>query len=121
MSFIKRHKFLSVVFAVCILLMIKNSSVPYLFTPPSFVSLLFDKPRIEFFLGVAQMVDIFASAYVTSLLFYYMVDFLPTVKKEEKAKEIVNTKLVSIYLYINQLVYFYHYFLLLVLLDFYLV
>lgn len=58
MSFIKRHKFLSVVFAVCILLMIKNSSVPYLFTPPSFVSLLFDKPRIEFFLGVAQMVDI---------------------------------------------------------------
>ena len=58
MSFIKRHKFLSVVFAVCILLMIKNSSVPYLFTPPSFVSLPFDKPRTEFFLGVAQMVDI---------------------------------------------------------------
>ena len=96
MSFIKRHKFLSIVFVVCIFLMIKNSSIPYLFTPPSFVSLLFDKPRTEFFLGVAQIVDIFASAYVTSLLFYYMVDFLPTVKKEEKAKEIVNTKLVSI-------------------------
>lgn len=102
MSFIKRHKFLSIVFVVCIFLMIKISSIPYLFTPPSFVSLLFDKPRTEFFLGVAQIVDIFASAYVTSLLFYYMVDFLPTVKKEEKAKEIVNTKLVSIYLYISQ-------------------
>lgn len=82
--------------------MIKNSSIPYLFTPPPFLSLLFDKPRTEFFLGVAQIVDIFASAYVTSLLFYYMVDFLPTVKKEKKAKEIFNTKLVSIYLYISE-------------------
>lgn len=82
--------------------MIKNSSIPYLFTPPTFVSLIFDKPQTEFFSGVAQMVDIFASAYVTSLLFYYMVDFLPAINKEKKAKKIIDTKLVSIYLYISQ-------------------
>lgn len=103
MSFIKRHKFLSAVFAVCILLMIKNSSIPYLFEPPAIISFIFDKPQSEFFSGIAQMVDIFSSAYVTSLLFYYMVDFLPAVKQEAKAKEVISPKLVSLYLYISEL------------------
>ena len=103
MSFIKRHKFLSAIFAVCILLMIKNSSIPYLFEPPAIISFIFDKPQNDFFSGIAQIVDIFSSAYVTSLLFYYMVDFLPAVKQEEKAKEVISPKLVSLYLYISEL------------------
>ena len=102
MSFIKKHKILTTVFVVCILLMIKNSSIPYLFTPPAFISMIFDQPQSEFFFGAAQMVDIFSSAYVTSLLFYYMVDYLPTIKQEKKAKEIIAPKLVSLYLYISE-------------------
>ena len=72
MSFRKRHKILFVLFLVSIFLMIKNSSIPYFFDPPAIISLIFDAPKTEFFSGVAQMVDIFASAYVTSLMFYYI-------------------------------------------------
>lgn len=103
MSFMKQHKFLSIIFVVCIFLMIKNSSIPYLIMPPPFIAFVFDKPQNDFLLGIAQMIDIFSSAYVTSLLFYYMVDFLPGVKQEKKAKEIISPKLVSLYLYISEL------------------
>ena len=103
MPFRKRHKILFVLFLVSIFLMIKNSSIPYFFDPPAIISLIFDATKTEFFSGVAQMVDIFASAYVTSLMFYYMVDYLPAIKEEKKAKEILSPKLVSLYLYISEL------------------
>ena len=96
MSFIKRHKLLFVIFIFCILLMIKNSSVPYLFDPPALIAFIFDMPKGELALGISKIIDIFASAYVTSLLFYYMVDYLPSVKQEKKAKEIVEIKLISL-------------------------
>ena len=103
MSFIKRHKILSLLFVISVFLMIKNSSIPYFFNPPAWIALIFDAPKNQFFWGVAQMVDVFASAYVTSLLFYYMVDYLPAIKQEKKAKEIISPKLVSLYLYISEL------------------
>ena len=103
MSFIKRHKILFILFAVSIFLMIKNSSIPYFFAPPVIISFIFDAPKSDFFSGMAQMIDIFTSAYVTSLVFYYMVDYLPAIKQEKKAKEIIAPKLVSLYLYISEL------------------
>lgn len=103
MSFIKRHKILFILFAVSIFLMIKNSSIPYFFVPPAIISFIFDAPKSDFFSGMAQMIDIFTSAYVTSLVFYYMVDYLPAIKQEKKAKEIIAPKLVSLYLYIGEL------------------
>ena len=36
-------------------------------------------------------------------MFYYMVDYLPAIKQEKKAKEILSPKLVSLYLYISEL------------------
>ena len=103
MKFIKEHKILSLLFAISILLMIKNSKIPYPFDPPAFVSFVFDSPKGEFFSGVMQMVDIFASAYVTSLVFYFMVDYIPALKEAKKAKEIISPKLVNLYLYIGEL------------------
>lgn len=84
--------------------MIKNSSIPYFFTPPMFIRFIFDKPKSDFLLGIAQIIDIFASAYVTGLLFYFMVDYLPAVKQEKIAKEIIMPKLVSLYLYISEFI-----------------
>ena len=56
------------------------------------------------------MVDIFTTAYVTSLIFYGLLDFRRTLKEEAeleaekaKAKEIIGGKLVNLYLYINEL------------------
>ncbi|MBR3610176.1 MAG: hypothetical protein IKL57_01740 [Oscillospiraceae bacterium] len=102
MSFIKRHKKLSLLFVISVFFMIKNSSIPYFFNPPALVAFIFDAPKSEFFSSIAQMVNLFASAYVTSLLFYYMVDYLPAIKQENKAKEIVSPKLVDLYLYMSE-------------------
>lgn len=103
MRFIKQHKGLTSLFVVCMILMIKNSSIPYFFDPPEFVQLIFNKPTDEFSSGLAQIVDVFASAYVTSLMFYYMVDYWPTKKQEKKAKEVLAPKLTSLYLYTSEL------------------
>lgn len=102
-TFFARHKILTAIFFICIFFMIKNSSIPYLFDPPSIITVIFDAPKTLFFSEVAKMIDVFASAYVTSLLFYYMVDYCPTIKEEKKAKEIISPKLVNLYLYISEL------------------
>lgn len=102
-EFGKRHKLLFVLFVVSVFLMIKNSSVPYPCNLPLIVQYIFNAPTSEFFSNVAEMVDIFTSAYVTSLLFYYIVDYIPSIKQEETAKKIIAPKLVNIYLYISKL------------------
>lgn len=103
MPFRKRHKMLFVLFLVSIFLMIKNSSIPYFFDPPAAISFIFDAPKSEFFSGVAQMINIFASAYVTSLMFYYMVDYLSAIRQEKKAQRTLSPQLVDLYSYIREL------------------
>lgn len=103
LKFIKQHKILLLIFIISIFLMIKNSKIPYPFDPPDFVAFIFDSPNGGFFSGVLQMLDIFASAYVTSLIFYFMVDYIPAQKEEKKAKDIVEPQLVSLYQYISTL------------------
>lgn len=104
MSFRKRHKYLLVIFGVCIWLMIKHSTIPYLIELPRFIAFFFDAPKSKFFSETAKIIDIFASAYVTSLLFYYMVDYRPSVKQEKKANEIISPKLTSLHLYLSELI-----------------
>lgn len=101
-KFLKEHYILSIIFVISILLMIKSSSIPYFIEPPAFVSFIFDAPKSEFWKGVFQFVDIFASAYVTSLIFYVMVDYIPSKRREKKTKQIVDAKLASIYLYLSE-------------------
>ena len=101
MKFIKKHKVLSLLFIISIILMIKSSSIPYFFDPPVYIAFIFDAPKNELSSGIMQLIDIFASAYVTSLVFYILVDYIPAVKQEKKAKEIIAPKLVSLYLYIS--------------------
>ena len=101
-KFLKEHYILSIIFVISIMLMIKSSSIPYFIEPPTFISFIFDSPKSEFWKGVFQFVDIFASAYVTSLIFYVMVDYIPSKRREEKTKQIVDAKLVSIYLYLSE-------------------
>lgn len=102
MTFYKRHKILSAIFFISIILLIKNSSIPYIFEPPAIISYIFDSPKSNFWDNVAQMSNIFTSAYVTSLMFYYMVDYLPVIKQEKKVKEIIAPQLVNLYLYISE-------------------
>lgn len=102
-DFMKRNKILTTVFGICIYLMIKNSSIPYLFEPPIVISLLFDAPKSELFSAIAPLVDIFTSAYVTSLVFYVFIEYIPALEQEKKAKDVLKPQLVNLYLYISEL------------------
>lgn len=103
MIFVKRHPALFGLFLFSLYLMVKNSAIPYPFDPPIIVSILFDSPQSAFFSELAPLIDIFASAYVTSLLFYLLVDYLPTLKAERKAKGIISPSLTNLTLYISEL------------------
>lgn len=103
MAFYKRHKILSIIFFISIFLLIKNSSIPYIFEPPVIIAYIFDAPQSNFWANVAQMSNVFTSAYVTSLIFYYMVNYLPIIKEEKNARDIIAPKLVSLYLYMSEL------------------
>ena len=73
MLFIKRHKILTIIFVLGIILMLKNSTIPYFcdfYEPPTIVAIIFNRPTSDFFVGLIEMVNIFASAYVTSLVFF---------------------------------------------------
>lgn len=103
-EFIKRNKFLSVLFMISIFLMIKNSSIPYPFNPPQIIQFIFNAPTNDFFLNFAKMIDIFTSAYVTSLLFYLIVDYIPILRHEKTASEIIAPHLVNLYLYMSEII-----------------
>lgn len=103
MTFLKRHPTLFVLFLFSLFLMVKNSSIPYPFDPPKIISILFDSPQSGFFSKLAPLIDVFASAYVTSLLFYYLVDYLPALKREKTAGKIISSSLTNLTLYISEL------------------
>lgn len=101
-KYLRDQYILSTVFLISILLMIKSSSIPYFIVPPAFISFVFDGPKIEYGKGFFQFIDMFASSYVTSLIFYIMVDYIPSKQREKKIEADCRAKLVSIYLYLSE-------------------
>lgn len=102
-DFVRKKKKLSILFFICLYLMIKNSSIPYLFDPGPMISLLFDSPKSVFFKSLSPLIDIFSSAYVTSLIFYIFIEFIPTQDQEKKAKEVIKPHLAEVYSYLDEL------------------
>lgn len=103
-TFFKEHKQLSLVFILAIVLILKNSSIPYLIEMPLIVRAFLDKPEDIFWTEVAKVIDIFTTAYVTSLMFYYFIDYVPAQKNKKKAEEIIKPYLVIISRYMAELI-----------------
>ena len=103
-TFFKEHKWLSSVFILSIFSILKNSSIPYLIEMPSIIRAIFDKPEHIFWIETAKVMDIFTTAYVTSLLFYYFIDYVPVQKNKKKAEEIIKPYLVTISRYMAELI-----------------
>lgn len=103
-TFFKEHKWLSLVFIISILFILKNSSIPYLIGMPPIIRVIFDKPEGIFWVEVAKVMDIFTTAYVTSLMFYYFIDYVPAQKNKKKVEEIIKPYLVIISRYMAELI-----------------
>ncbi len=102
--FLKRHKWLSILFLASIILIVKNSSIPYIGTPCLWWAWIFNQPQNEFAIEVMNLMELFAVAYSTSLIFYYMTSFRPTVQQEKESTELISKKLVSLHLYLSELI-----------------
>ena len=102
--FIKEHKGLSFLFVVSIVLILKNSSIPYLFEMPALITMIFNAPKNKFWIEFAKVIDIFTTTYVTSLLFYLIIEYLPANKKKEQARQVIIPDLESVYLYMSELI-----------------
>lgn len=90
--FLKRHKWLSVLFAISVVLIIKNSSIPYIGTPWAGWAFIFDQPETKFAIELMNLIEVFAVAYSTSLIFYYMVSFRPAMQQEKESLKIIGSK-----------------------------
>lgn len=103
-KFAKEHKVLSFLFVVSIVIILKNSSIPYLFKMPALITMIFNKPQNQFWIELAKVIDIFTTTYVTSLLFYLIIEYIPADKKRKQAREIIKPHLEDIYLYMSELI-----------------
>lgn len=103
-TFFEEHKWLSIAFILSVFLILKNSSIPYWIELPSIIRVFFDKPERIFWIEVSKVMDIFTTAYVTSLIFYYFIDYVPAQRNKKKAEEIIKPYLVVISRYMAELI-----------------
>ena len=103
-SFATENVMLCILFVLSVWIMIKNSEIPCWFCSSWFVDVLFIKPTTQPFLGIAEWLDLFSSAYITSLLFYLIVEYIPEIKKKDETAQIVRRILNFICERLNQLI-----------------
>lgn len=103
-SFCKRNKSLAITFACSIMLLVRHSDIPYPFEPPFLIKALFTAPANQFQRSLGAFLDAFASAYATSLVFYYLVDFAPKEAKERNALRALRDMVDALISYSNDLI-----------------
>lgn len=102
-AFYKEHKILSYLFIFSLFMIIKNSSIPYIIKPCRVIEILFDLPHTVFFQAIASVVDIFTAAYVSSLIFYIFIEYIPEKKREKTTNRLIGPKLDSLYMNMSDL------------------
>jgi len=80
-KFVKENRILSILFLISVLLLIKNSKILMSVNLGIFGEILFRRPSGNRWIGVPELVDIFTGAYATSLLFYFLVEYVPSENK----------------------------------------
>ena len=82
-DFIIENLLLSITFVICILLAIKDSAVPFFPNTPGGLMTIFEAPATP---GIATIIDGLAYSYMASVIFFYVVNFLPDIKKRKNAR-----------------------------------
>lgn len=101
--FVSRHKPMAILFFVSCWLLIKNSSIPYLIEPSPIIEFLLTRPEDSFWNPVAELVTVFASAFATSIVFYYAVEFVPGISRELSCEAIIQPQISSLQFYCSSL------------------
>lgn len=104
MVFLKRNRIQLLIASVCLWINIKQMSAPCLFSYNVITSFLFERVDDEtVWGGILEMLNNLGFAFYSSLVFYYVVDYFPTRKKERAALRVVADHLSEIVIHIEKL------------------
>lgn len=105
-TFLKRNKTLCIIFLLSVFVILKFSNFPILWFIPDFVRNIILKPQgnsIEY--KFFELSYSFSLAYISSFLFYIIVDYIPKFKKEKIAFKIVHKYFESLNIDLEELIY----------------
>lgn len=103
MQFCRKHKIQATIFVCSIILLVRHSDIPYPVEPGPFIAAIFTRPENQFWKSLGDFVDAFASAYATSLIFYFLVDFAPKISREQDALRVLKPMVSTLVSYANDL------------------
>lgn len=105
-NFYTRNKIILIFLLVSVLIIIKFSNIPVLEILPDYIKMVFIKPRLNsFYFYLYDVLNSLSMVYITSLVFYLIVDYTPQIRKEEKAKTILLDNLVHIIISLDELIH----------------
>lgn len=99
-DFIMENLLLSITFVICVLLAIKDSAVPFFPNTPGWLMTIFEAPATP---GIATIIDGLAYSYMASVIFFYVVNFLPDIKKRINARNILSPVVKSMQGYLSEI------------------
>lgn len=82
------------------LLVIKDSVVPFFPNTPGWFMTIFEAPTTP---GIATIIDGLAYSYMASVIFFYVVNFLPDLKKRINARNILSPVVKSMQGYLSEI------------------
>lgn len=102
--FFKRNRVQLIIALICILITVKQMNAPFILPYNVVTSFLFERIASETAGGeILDLLSNLGFAYYSSLIFYYVVDYFPTRKKENKALRAVADHLSQLTIYIEKL------------------
>lgn len=95
--FLRRNRIQLIIAVFCMLATIKQMKAPFIFQYNAFTSFLFERIPSENVGGeILDLINNLGFAYYSSLVFYYVVDYFPTRKREKAALKAVGEHLTQI-------------------------
>lgn len=103
--FIKRNRIQLLIASVCVILTVKQMNAPFPMQYNFVTSLLFERiSENSRWFEVIEIINNLGFAYYSSLIFYFVVDYFPTRKKEKKALNLVKDHISDIIMHIDYLI-----------------
>lgn len=103
--FSKENKPIVILLLISIFCIIKFSELPFVNFAPDFIESIFEKPNQgTTWYEICRLLENLSLAYVASIIFYIIIDYIPKQKMESKVFNLLKSDLVSLYLYMSDII-----------------
>ncbi len=102
--FIKENKVLILLLLLALFFIAKLSDLPCVFTLKAVRYLFLQPQRGTYIYGALKLMENLSLAYIASLVFYLIIEFIPKQKKAKRAYQIIENELVSLFSNMSKLI-----------------